>query len=51
MLPIDPYNMSAPARDYYSVSICSIRTIWQNPQIAQATTLRDPWIPARSKDP
>ena len=22
-----------------------------NPQIAQATTLRDPWIPARSKDP
>ena len=26
-------------------------TVWQNPQIAQATTLRDPWIPARSKDP
>ena len=30
--------MSAPARDYYSVIICSIRKIWQNPQIAQATT-------------
>ena len=43
--------MSAPVKDYYSVIICSIRKIWQNPQIAQATTLRDAWIPARSKDP
>ncbi len=33
-----------------SVMICSIRKIWQNPRIAQATTLRNPWIPARSKD-
>ena len=24
---MDPYNMSAPARDYYSVIICSIQNL------------------------
>ena len=48
MLPIGPC-MSAPMKDYNSVMICNIQM--QNPEIAQATTLCDPWIPARSKDP